>query len=148
MFSFSVLDRFNFSKIARLEMHIRLGNHQCVTKMQRPNYREVLSEMIQYVEHRLRQVNAGWMYIFQEKNEKENENFVNPFLHCIALHCLTDWLCTVCDGNSKVLLFTALQIRISIRWSRRAVRMIMATILLTKSISGIFFPNSYQKYFK
>lgn len=93
MFSFSVLDRFNFSKITRLEMHIRLGNHQCVTKMQRPNYREVLSEMIQYVEHRLRQVNAGWMYIFQEKNEEENENFVNPFLHCIAL---PDWLIVYC----------------------------------------------------
>lgn len=36
MFSFSVLDRFNFSRFTRLEMHIRLENHQCVTKMQ-PN---------------------------------------------------------------------------------------------------------------
>lgn len=37
MFSFSVLDRFNFSRVTRLETHFRLENHQCVTKMQRLN---------------------------------------------------------------------------------------------------------------
>lgn len=30
---------------------------------------------------------------FKKKNEKENENFVNPFLHCIAL---PDWLIVYC----------------------------------------------------